>query len=262
MTRACNAGVATLRAGAAVVLASCTGSHAAPVEGDAAAPGNHALHFDGAADYATAGTAGVVAGNQPQTVSMWIRYASSAGRQTIVTLRRSFQTGVQIGIRDGGLAAWNVFGDDVLVHAALPSAGAWHHVAYVLDAGDGGGGGTNQASLYVDGALAAASSASPNYLTPLSFWIGSVDGQSEFYAGDMDDLRVWSVARTAGEIANDIAGDVPDDAPGLVAHFSCDSAEGTRVRDATAYGNDMTLGGGDPARMPSLVPSTVPASSP
>jgi hypothetical protein len=138
MTRARHAGIATLCAAGSLVLASCTrGPRVDGAGSDDAAPANHALHFDGAEDYATAGTGGVVAGNQPQTVSMWIRYASNAGRQTIITLRRSFQTGVQIGIRDGELAAWNVFGDDVLVHAALPSAGDWHHIAYVLGAGDG-----------------------------------------------------------------------------------------------------------------------------
>lgn len=242
----------------AFTLASCTG--AAPVSLDAgltdASPGNHALHFDGVMDYATAGTGGVVPGNQAQTVSMWIRYTSSAGRQTIFTLRRSFQTGVQLGIRDSMLSAWNVFGDDVLVQAPLPPAGDWHHVAYVLEAADGGG--SNTALLYVDAHIVGSSAASPNYLTPLSCWIGSVDGQSEFYAGDLDELRVWSVARTSDGVASDMAGQVPPDSPGLVAYFNCDAIDGTRVHDATGYGNDMTLGGGDPTRMPTLIASDVP----
>jgi hypothetical protein len=248
------------RAAGLLLLASCSSATASRPQdaGADAAHGEHALHFDGAMDYATAGTAGVVAGNQPQTISMWIRYSSSAGRQTIVTLRRSFQTGVQVGIRDGELAVWNVYGDDVLVATALPSAGDWHHVAYVLGAGQGGAGGTNPASLYVDGRLGATSTASPNYLTPLSCWIGSVDGQSEFYAGDLDELRIWSVARSADEVASDMAGTVPTDAPGLVAYFDCDAIDGSRVADASGYSNDMTLGGGDPARMPSLIASTVP----
>jgi hypothetical protein len=248
-----------LGAAGMLVLASCSSATASRGEdaGSDAAPGNHALHFDGAMDYATCGTAGVVAGNQPQTISMWMRYASNAGRQTIISLRRSFQTGVQVGIRDGDLAVWNVYGDDVLVETALPSAGNWHHVAYVLDVGDGGGG-TNQASLYVDGNLGATSAASPNYLTPLSCWIGSVDGQSELYAGDLDELRIWSVARSSDGVASDMAGTVPSNTPGLVAYFDCNAIVGSRVPDATGYGNDMTLGGGDPAHMPSSILSTVP----
>jgi Concanavalin A-like lectin/glucanases superfamily len=229
---------------------SAPGRDAGPV-----AAGNHALRFDGAMDYATAGTAGVPPGNQPQTVSMWVRFTSGGGRQTIFTLRRDMRSGLQIGIRDQSIAAWNVFGDDILVQSpALPTAGAWHHVAYVLDDTDGG----VAATLYVDGQVSASTLPSPNYLTPLECWIGSLDGTAEFYGGDVDELRVWSVARSAAEIAMDMAGTVANDAPGLIAYFDCDGVAGTRVRDLSPLGNDMTLGGGDSEHEPALVPSDVP----
>ena len=87
---------------------------------------------------------------------------------------------------------------------------------------------------------------------------GFVDGTRQLYAGDMDEIRIWHLARSSDEVLQDMQGLVGSQEPGLVAYFDCDAIEGTRVHDESGNGNDATLGGGNPAYMPTLVPSAVP----
>lgn len=216
---------------------------------------NGALHFDGLADYANTGTASFPNGNAPQTISLWAKYATAAGTQVFVSLRTDFTSGVIVGIRDGQVAAWTVDGKDPLVETrVLPPAGVWHYVAFVID---GGGGGYTD-TLYIDGVLSATTAASPDKLFPESSWLGSLDGLSDFFAGDMDEIRIWSVARASADIVADMNGMTTAPAPGLVAYFDCNTIRGTRVPDESGNGNDATLGGGDTQRMPTLVVSTAP----
>jgi hypothetical protein len=217
--------------------------------------GDYALAFNGTTDYATTGTGGFPAGAHPQTLSFWARPARYSGTQVIVTLRRAMESGIVVGIRNGSFEAWQIYGSRTLVHApSAPDAGAWHHVAYVFDLPDGG---TGVARLYVDGAQVASASASPNARINLASWIGSLDGLSEFYAGDLDELRIWAVARTASEVHDEMAGTIADGSVGLVAYYDFNEGDPTFVPDLSGHGNNATLGGGDPAATPVRVLSDV-----
>lgn len=81
--------------------------------------------------------------------------------------------------------------------ATVISDNLWHHVAgvYDIDTGD--------ALLYVDGALDASASTSgainDNTGTPL--FIGAEKGVERFWAGAIDDVRIYDHALSAGDIA-------------------------------------------------------------
>ena len=136
-----------------------------------------------------------------------------------------------------------------------PEAGSWHHVAYVFD---GDNGFTGVATLYVDGLEVATNSVSPNIRTPVSSWLGTVDGFVNFYSGDIDELRIWHIARSPAGILEDMQGTVTDDT-GLELYLNFDAiVDGDVVPDLSGNGNDATLGGGAAAAMPTLVPSDVP----
>jgi hypothetical protein len=216
----------------------------------------YALSFDGRKDYATAANAGFAAAGAPQTVEMWIKYppVAGAGEQNLFTARLDDSSGVQIGFRGGALAVWRVYVDRVLVQApALPAANAWHHVAYTYD-------GTTHA-LYVDGTGADAQVNPADDRTPTSVWLGTLDGSRQMYAGEMDEVRVWNVARTAAQVAADQARAPPGAAAGLVAYWTFDDvSSGGRAVDASGTGNTVTLGDGVADQMPSRVVSDAPAS--
>lgn len=257
-------GARWIRTASALLLATagCTVFPSEGASSDASTPEvtvvpNHALSFDGDADFATSGTAGFPTGATPQTLSLWVRYPQPSGTQAFLVLRRNEASGVELGIRDGALEAWTVYGGKTLVQApTLPTAGAWHHVAFVLAQSDGG----VESELFVDGNLNATGAAQPDNLTPVSCWIGTFDGLSELYEGDMDEIRIWNIERTADQIIEETRGNVPEVAPGLVAYFDGDEIDGDRLPDKSGNGNDATLGGGDPLRMPTLVPSGLPTS--
>jgi hypothetical protein len=240
-----------------LAAASCSSGPSGAGGGDAGLPdANYALEFNGTSDYATTGTGGFPAGADPQAISFWARPSNFGGTQVIVTLRRALESGVVVGIRNGSFEAWQVYGGGTLVHApSPPDAGAWHHFAYVFDLSDGGSG---VATLYVDGAPIASATASPNARVNLASWIGSLDGLSEFYAGDLDELRIWNVPRSQSEIMSDMAGAVADGSAGLVAYFDFNQVDLTSVPDLSPHGNNATLGGGDPRAMPAQVLSPVP----
>lgn len=216
----------------------------------ASSTANYALHFDGIGDYASSGTAEFPAGAAAQTISLWVQYSAATGKQTFVELRSDAGGGIELGLRDGTLAAWTVYGDRVLISAPSPAAGAWHHVAFVYDGA--------RAFLYVDGASQPAVRGSPNVNTYVSSWFGAEGGVDQFFAGNMDDIRIWSVARSAAEIVAEMGGQLTASEPGLAAYFNCNVVDRTRVPDNSGNGNDATLGGGDPGRMPTLVPSAAP----
>lgn len=114
-------------------------------------------------------------------------------------------------------------------------------------------------TLYVDGKESATRVAMPNNLTPVSSFLGCSEEYTNFFAGDLDEIRIWNIARTAAEIVEEMNGNVSPSESHLVAYFNCDAIQdGTRLPDNSGNGNDGTLGGGDPAYMPTLIPSDVP----
>jgi len=222
------------------------------VDGSAA---GYALSFDGVKDYATAGDSGFPATGAAQTLEMWIDYQAAAGTQDFLVLRTDFISGVQIGIHDGALAVWRVYVDRVLVQApTTPAAGTWHHVAYTFDA--------TTHVLYVDGAMVDSETVATDERTPTSVWLGTSDGSSNLFKGEMDEVRVWSVTRTAADVVGDMAHTSAGAVAGLCAYWTFDDAiNGGRSADFSGSGNDVTLGDGVAAMMPNRVPSTAPVGN-
>ena len=207
---------------------------------------NFALSFDGVDDYATSATALFPDGRHEQTLSTWFLVDTLAERAALLTLRKDFDSGIELGLRQGLLGAWRVYGDRQLVIAkSAISTGKWHHVAYTFD------GTTNQ--LYVDGALVASSGDLPDKRTPTSCWLGTLDGTRDLFQGRMDDLRVFEVVRSAEQIAAEFAGNSGQNALGLVLELTFDESAGNVIYDHSQQANDGQLGDGIAQRMPERV---------
>ena len=116
---------------------------------------------------------------------------------------------------------------------AIVRAGVWHHLAVTYDAAAG----PSNLCLYVDGQLAAASTAT-GLLAPATgpIWIGHGGAYGSF-SGDIDDLRFWNRARTAQEIRDSFAGPLRGTEPGLVGYYPLD---GTTM-EMTGHGRDGVL---------------------
>ena len=215
------------------------------------ASAGYALSFDGVA-YATAGDGGFAAVGSNQTIELWVNCAGFLATQDFVVLRSDLTSGVQIGIHAGALAVWRVYVDRVLVQApANPAPNSWHHVAYTFD--------TAVNVLYVDGAAVDTEPNPTDSHTPTSAWLGSIDGSNNLFKGELDEVRVWSVTRSASQVLADMQHSSGQGETGLVAYWTFDDADnGGTSRDLSGSGNDVTLGDGFVGWMPKRVPSDIP----
>ncbi|WP_332962526.1 DUF4347 domain-containing protein, partial [Microcoleus sp. ARI1-A5] len=131
----------------------------------------------------------------------------------------------------------------------------WHHVAAVYD-------GTN-VLLYVDGVLDAQSNVGSAIFSTNSYnvRIGSneqVTGSN--YTGQIDEVRVWNVARTQAQIqANkDIS---ISSAAGLIGNWNFNEGTGTATADASGNSNNGTLTGSVNWTVNDTTPPTVALTS-
>ncbi|MEI9940935.1 MAG: LamG domain-containing protein [Pseudomonadota bacterium] len=214
---------------------------------------NFALSFDGADDYATSATAEFPDGRHEQTLSTWFTVDTLVDRAALLTLRKDLDSGIELGLRQGVLGAWRVYGDRPLVTAKTAiTTGAWHHVAYTFDNT------TNQ--LYVDGALVSSSTDLPDKRTPTSCWLGTLDGTRDLFGGRMDEAHVFDLARSADQLAAEFSGSFSPSEPGLVLDLTFDESAGSVVFDHSEQQNDALLGDGVAPRMPTRVLANLPQS--
>ena len=218
-------------------------------------PAGYALMFDGVKDYATAGDGGFAPVNGPMTIELWVDWAAASGMQDFLTLRTDLSSGIEVGIHNGVLGAWRVYVDRLVAQApTTPLDGAWHHVAYTFD------GLTHM--LYLDGVMVDAEAVPADDRTPTSVWLGTLDGSSNLFKGQMDEVRVWTVARSAAEVAADMHHTAAGPQEGLCAYWTFDDAiNGGRSADFSGLGNDVTLGDGVADYMPTRVSSLAPVGN-
>jgi hypothetical protein len=230
-------------------------SHGTPVTYDGK---NRVLRFDGAADYATTGTAAFPFPTEPQTVALWVRLADAPppagdsgtanGMQTLISLRKDFDSGFMLGLRDGAFEVSSVYTGRTYVRAAMPAKkSVWQYLAYTFE--------RSVHRLYVDGQPVGEGDTEPSNRTPTTVWLGSVNGSSAFFAGDVDEVRVHTAALSSSTIAaqaergraRDASIEQPD---ALVLWLGFDEVSGFRALDRSARGNEALLGDGIAAHSP------------
>jgi hypothetical protein len=208
---------------------------------------NLALFFDGD-DYANSGTAGFPFPEAAHSISFWLNHDGGVGVRAALVLRKDWESGLAIGLREGLLGAWNVFGPRTFVEDTTPlAAGVWHHVAYVYD-------GTLH-RLFTDGREVSSGEREPTRRTPTTGWLGSADGFREFYLGKLDDVRIWTAARTPAQLGAEVAGDAPVTDPALVAYWTFNEVSGAKVYDRSGRNNHAILGDGIELHAPVRVPA-------
>jgi hypothetical protein len=134
--------------------------------------------------------------------------------------------------------------------------GAWHQVALVID----GAGQTLR--LYLDGLPAGSATGSPSDLYGSFSQIGTgftgngypnypgTNGGWYSFQGEIADVQIWSVARSADQIGTDLNANPSGAEQGLVAYFPFSQGEGATAYDATPNHRDAvraTNGAPDPA---------------
>ncbi|WP_422049408.1 LamG-like jellyroll fold domain-containing protein [Shimia sp.] len=139
---------------------------------------------------------------------------------------------------------------DVIVANHVSEPGEWTHYAVTRENGE--------TRLYVDGQLNAFAPQGWNEDLVIDKIAGSVLGErnGSGLTGEIDELQIWDVARSAAEVSQDMQMNLPANTPGLLRYYSFDGAEEAVV--------DLT-GASAPVPLPdsaALVPSTIPVAPP
>mgnify|MGYP002622799535 FL=1 len=156
------------------------------------------LTFDGEDDHAVVGNALDLRTAGPITVAFWVRPAEAAGNGYLVS---KYGWNVYLGsdriprfeTRTAANDAW-----DTLPAAAAIPTGQWTQIAAVFDNE------ANELAIYVNGELSAERERTDKALGSTevhSIQLGQYTaGASQQFAGDLDELRIYSRALPSGEI--------------------------------------------------------------
>ncbi|MCX5420766.1 LamG-like jellyroll fold domain-containing protein [Streptomyces sp. NBC_00078] len=171
------------------------------------------------------------------TVSAWVKLNAMSGAQTVVSIDGTNVSGFYLQLSGTtGKFAFTRRGSDSTSGAetradgtASPSSGTWYHLVGVDDVAAG------TLRLYVDGkaqgtaAYTTAWKAAGHTEIGRGLWSGAA---TDFVNGSVDDVRFYSGAMTAAEVA----------AVNEPAHWAFDEGSGTTAADSTGNGHTATLG--------------------
>src|SRR6185369_15952919 len=163
------------------------------------------------------------------TVEAWVRWDKPTYMRFFVSGELDHDLGVG-GRGDGELHFFirdKAGGNYSITVPGLALVDAWSHVAAV--SGKGG------MRLYLNGALVATNAFTGSFAGTggsAPNWIGRWHGGESTFAGQIDDLRVWRVARTETDIRGDMLKTLNGNEPGLVGYWN--------FNDGTA--NDVSAG--------------------
>jgi hypothetical protein len=222
------------------------------------ATGSQALSFNGTNQYVSLGNPVDLELSGLITVEAWVQPGSTTGLEDIMAHGYQFtpsQAEDFLRINDGEyqVGSWN--GNNALAQAPIPAGdlGQWVFLAGVYDG--------TEWNLYRDGVLVGTSGLTMQGAVPAknSQWaIGSsAGGLNRFFQGQIDDVSIWNVGRSAAQVQSDMAGSLTATQPGLLADYLFDETSGTTALDATGDGNNGGLGGTNPAYEPTRVAGIV-----
>lgn len=210
------------------------------VASGAFADNRNALDFDGSNDYVDCGNSASVQrnGTQSFTVEAWVK---PTGGVWVAAVSKFVHTASQEGysleiFSDNKVALLygNNWSDwNATTSTTALTSGVWSHIAATYD-------GTT-VKIYINGDL-SQSATWTNGVTDsgTDLLIGSRSGTT-FYSGQLDEVRVWTIARTATELRESMAKTLAGNEAGLAAYYRLDELDGNTVYDLSNNANNSTL---------------------
>ncbi|HUU46809.1 MAG TPA: LamG-like jellyroll fold domain-containing protein, partial [Acidobacteriota bacterium] len=199
---------------------------------------NNKLYFNAAQDF---------------TVEMWIKYNGQAtGNESIIAMLKGSETRFDICTRGGVNPAYRgqlylqLLGSPgnriwTVTTATDLNDDQWHHIAVVRDA-DGA-----PLRVYVDGVDATGNVVSEGSIDELSgaaeVFLGGFGASivRTWFGGQIDEVRIWNVARSASQIGAMMRRQLKGDEEGLLAYWPLDEGTGAAITDLTEGAHYGTL---------------------
>jgi hypothetical protein len=206
--------------------------------------GNNALFFDGVNDYVKIPEIGAIRTdkNEPLTVEFWAFVPRRPDNWQKVLSKWGARGGDDdefvVVFRQDGTFGFADTGSTGLGSRTVFATNVWFHFCCVWDAVNG------YQKLYINGELI------PQYvdggaalrLTGEPIRVGTDGHRNQWFAGMMDEVRMWNVARNQGEIVRDMYRRLRGDEPGLQGYWTFDEGQGQVAHDISKNGNGGKLG--------------------
>lgn len=238
-------------------------------------PATH-LNFDGVNDHVNLGTSLATAlnGTTALTLEAWINPSVLNGWNNIITDYNGSYHKLLLRVRNNNNIQFWLNGT-VLNSSFTVPLDTWTHIAAVYD-------GSNM-YVYANGVLVASQPATVSLPTTTDqFNIGSrIGSNTENFTGSIDEVRVWTTARTPEQINGSMNCELQGNETGLLAYYNfnqgidqANNSSETTLIDITSNGYNGTLTNfaltgassnwlaGSPVTTGSIVPGNASASSP
>lgn len=175
------------------------------------------LNFDGTNDFVIATNAGPT-GTSDRTVECWVKTNNSIStQQVLIDWGAMSPNGSRftLNLINNGRLRIEVGGNGITGTTQIAN-GAWHHVAVTYEHAA-----TTKVKMYIDGALELTGNftVAVNTSATNALQLGRRNDGVNFYRGEMDEVRIWNVARTAAQISADMNIEYCTAQAGLVSYF-------------------------------------------
>ena len=201
----------------------------------------NALAFDGMNDYVQIADANLLDLTNNYTLECWFKAAGFGGLRGLVS---KYQTPSANGcfLR---LTTNNLDFDQKTTTNLNLQTGVWHHVAAVNS--------SSTRRLYLNGQERPLTGSAITVQANTNALCLGVDCSTRFFNGQMDEVRIWNMARSQAEIQANMNHPLAGTESNLVAYYRFDEGAGTVAYDTTTHHFDGTLVNG-----PAWTNSTLP----
>jgi hypothetical protein len=223
--------------GSALLTCTSIAEPVSPVTGD-----NRCVKFDGTNDNVGVPNDSSLMLTGQLTIEAWFNFEVGGGvyKPSLISKGRTvpnyevfFDSTLQS--RKIGLSLSPV---GTIVSQSTLVAGTWYHVAFTYDG--------SAMKLYIDGVLDKSQAASGTIsMSSYSLYFARRDNNTGHkYKGELDDVRLWNIARTLDEILQWKNHELTGEETGLVGYWKFNEESGNAVYDSSPYANNGSLNNG------------------
>ena len=201
--------------------------------------GGYALDFDGSNDLVIVNSHASLTSTSAITISAWFRKSYDAAWMSIIGKGDSDSDEEYVLMLRSNQVYFDVgnAGGPYLQQGATITSETWYHIAAVHTRS----GGTSILKVYLNGQDIGGTVVNASY-TPNSnghsLSIGSrFPTSNALFQGQIDDLRIWSDARTISEIKENMHKELVGNESNLVAYYKMSNGTGTSLTDNSTNSN-------------------------